>query len=360
MGNYLKKIVEKMNVEARECLDAAISLAVSRTHHEVDIEHLLLALVTRQPALIEQLCLNAGLRGDALVDALKVSLNHLRSGNTRSPVLSELLVEHLEKSWLHASACWQQTQLPVQAFLGSLIASEKDNQIHLSSALQQALLCQADCADRLLHDACAPAQATNHPAATRHNTDSAVMKFTRNLTEQARDAALDHALGREPEIRQLIDVLLRRRQNNPVLTGEPGVGKTALVEGLAQRIADGTVPEALKSMEILSLDMGLLQAGASVKGEFENRLQALLREVKEYPSPVILFIDEAHTLIGAGGQAGQNDAANLLKPALARGEMRVVAATTWAEYKKYFEKDAALARRFQVIKVAEPDEETAI
>lgn len=360
MGNYLKKIVEKMNVEARECLDAAISLAVSRTHHEVDIEHLLLALVTRQPALIEQLCLNAGLRGDALVDALKVSLNHLRSGNTRSPVLSELLVEHLEKSWLHASACWQQTQLPVQAFLGSLIASEKDNQIHLSSALQQALLCQADCADRLLHDACAPAQATNHPAATRHNTDSAVMKFTRNLTEQARDAALDPALGREPEIRQLIDVLLRRRQNNPVLTGEPGVGKTALVEGLAQRIADGTVPEALKSMEILSLDMGLLQAGASVKGEFENRLQTLLREVKEYPSPVILFIDEAHTLIGAGGQAGQNDAANLLKPALARGEMRVVAATTWAEYKKYFEKDAALARRFQVIKVAEPDEETAI
>lgn len=144
-----------------------------------------------------------------------------------------------------------------------------------------------------------------------------------------------------------------------MLTGEPGVGKTALVEGLAQRITQGSVPEALKNMEILSLDMGLLQAGASVKGEFENRLQTLLREIKEYPSPVILFIDEAHTLIGAGGQAGQNDAANLLKPALARGEMRVVAATTWAEYKKYFEKDAALARRFQVIKVAEPDEETA-
>lgn len=360
MSNYLKKIVEKMNTGSRECLDSAISLAVSRTHHEVEIEHLLLAVVTHQPAMIELLCLNAGLRGDALVDALKTSLNQQRSGNTRSPVLSELLVEHLEKSWLHASTCWQQLQLPVQALLGSLIANDKGLQSHLGTSLQQALVCQSERADQLLRDACVHSAGVSAAAPVDHLADSAVMKFTRNLTEQAGKATLDPALGREQEIRQLIDVLLRRRQNNPVLTGEPGVGKTALVEGLAQRIAQGSVPEALKKMEILSLDMGLLQAGASVKGEFENRLQTLLREIKEYPSPVILFIDEAHTLIGAGGQAGQNDAANLLKPALARGEMRVVAATTWAEYKKYFEKDAALARRFQVIKVAEPDEETAI
>lgn len=219
MGSYLKKIVEKMNVGARECLDAAISLAVSRTHHEVEIEHLLLAVVTRQPTMIEQLCLNAGLRGDALVDELKTSLNQQRSGNTRSPVLSELLVEHLEKSWLHASTCWQQMQLPVQAFLGSLIANEKDIQTHLCPALQQALVCQADRADQLLRDACVHNASVSAAAPVDHNADSAVMKFTRNLTEQARNATLDPALGREQEIRQLIDVLLRRRQNNPVLTG---------------------------------------------------------------------------------------------------------------------------------------------
>lgn len=359
MGSYLKKVVERLSTEARGCLDAAISLAVSRTHHEVEVEHLLLVLITRKPAMIEQLCLIAGLQGDVLLEALQVSLSQQRSGNTRSPVLAESLVEHLEMSWLHASVCWQQTQLSVQALMGCLFVDAKRSQAHFAPVLQQALLCNSEKAEQFLHEACASSR-TAAAAHTDHNIDSALKKFTRNLTEQARNSTLDPALGRESEIRQIIDVLLRRRQNNPVLTGEPGVGKTALVEGLAQRIIEGIVPDALKNMEILSLDMGLLQAGASVKGEFEQRLQTLLREVKEYPSPVILFIDEAHTLIGAGGQAGQNDAANLLKPALARGEMRVVAATTWAEYKKYFEKDAALARRFQVVKVAEPDEETAI
>jgi type VI secretion system protein VasG len=166
-------------------------------------------------------------------------------------------------------------------------------------------------------------------------------------------------IGRDPEIRQAIDILMRRRQNNPILTGEAGVGKTAVVEGLALRIASGDVPDVLRGVEIHTLDMGLLQAGASVKGEFENRLKNVIDEVKKSPHAIILFIDEAHTMIGAGGAAGQNDAANLLKPALARGELRTIAATTWGEYKKYFEKDAALARRFQVIKVEEPDEETA-
>ena len=360
MDNYLKKLVERLSGEARGCLDAAISLAVSRTHHEVEVEHLLLSIVTRQPTMIEQLCLNAGLHGDALLEALKISLNQQRSGNTRSPVLSESLVEHLEKSWLHSSVCWQQTLLSVPALLASLFVKSKESQLHFSGALRLALLCDTEKADKLLYDACSAAVQNAAVSQGVPSADSALKRFTRNLTEQARNGSLDPALGREQEIRQIIDVLLRRRQNNPVLTGEPGVGKTALVEGLAQRIVKATVPDALKTMEILSLDMGLLQAGASVKGEFENRLQTLLKEVKEYPSPVILFIDEAHTLIGAGGQVGQNDAANLLKPALARGEIRVVAATTWAEYKKYFEKDAALARRFQVVKVAEPDEDAAI
>nr|MBA2738033.1 type VI secretion system ATPase TssH [Pyrinomonadaceae bacterium] len=185
-------------------------------------------------------------------------------------------------------------------------------------------------------------------------------QFTEDLTAKARAGKIDPILGRDFEIRQLIDILTRRRQNNPILTGEAGVGKTAVVEGFAMRIAEGDVPEPLRNVAVRTLDLGLLQAGAGIKGEFENRLKSVIDEVKASPQPIILFIDEAHTMIGAGGAAGQNDAANLLKPALARGELRTIAATTWAEYKKYFEKDAALARRFQVVKVEEPDEEKAI
>ena len=177
------------------------------------------------------------------------------------------------------------------------------------------------------------------------------------MTENARAGKIDPVLGRDREIRQVVDILMRRRQNNPILTGEAGVGKTAVVEGFALRIAHGDVPPPLKNVSLRSLDLALLQAGAGVKGEFENRLKGLIEEVKSSPSPIILFIDEAHTMIGAGGAEGQGDAANLLKPALARGELRTIAATTWSEYKKYFEKDAALARRFQVVKVEEPDEQ---
>ena len=185
-------------------------------------------------------------------------------------------------------------------------------------------------------------------------------QYTIDLTAKARSGAIDQVLGRDLEIRQIVDILTRRRQNNPILTGEAGVGKTAVVEGFALRIAKEDVPDVLKNVAVRTLDLGLLQAGAGIKGEFENRLKLVIEEVKSSPQPIILFIDEAHTMIGAGGQAGQNDAANLLKPALARGELRTIAATTWAEYKKYFEKDAALARRFQVVKVEEPDEEKAI
>ena len=181
-------------------------------------------------------------------------------------------------------------------------------------------------------------------------------QFTINLTENAKAGKIDPVLGRDLEIRQIIDILMRRRQNNPILTGEAGVGKTAVVEGFAMRVAKGDVPPPLRNVVVRTLDLALLQAGAGIKGEFENRLKGLIEEVKASPVPIILFIDEAHTMIGAGGQAGQNDAANLLKPALARGELRTIAATTWSEYKKYFEKDAALARRFQVVKVEEPVE----
>src|SRR6185295_5635413 len=197
-------------------------------------------------------------------------------------------------------------------------------------------------------------------AETRPGSSAALDQFTIDLTAQARAGKIDPILGRDTEIRQIVDILTRRRQNNPILTGEAGVGKTAVVEGFALRLASGDVPPALKGVTLRTLDLGLLQAGAGMKGEFENRLRGVIDEVKASPKPIILFIDEAHTMIGAGGAAGQNDAANLLKPALARGELRTLAATTWAEYKKYFEKDAALTRRFQVVKVDEPPEPMAV
>ncbi|PLM86257.1 type VI secretion system ATPase TssH, partial [Klebsiella variicola] len=188
---------------------------------------------------------------------------------------------------------------------------------------------------------------------------NALDKFTLDVTAKARDGQIDPVFGRDTEIRQMVDILSRRRKNNPILVGEPGVGKTALVEGLALRIAEGNVPDALKPVSVRTLDLGLLQAGAGVKGEFEQRLKNIIEAVQQSPSPVLLFIDEAHTIIGAGNQAGGADAANLLKPALARGELRTIAATTWSEYKQYFERDAALERRFQMVKVDEPDDDTA-
>ncbi|EQA1624840.1 type VI secretion system ATPase TssH [Enterobacter asburiae] len=360
MSHYLKKIAEAFSADARHCLDTAVSQAVSRTHHEVSIEHLLLAFVTTHSELIQQLCMGAGLQGDRLVDALTQSLNQQRSGNTHGPVLSESLVRHLEKAWLHASVCWHQPRLPATAFLGCLLTDLDDITLPLSAEVCQALRCDVVKADGLMADITGAYQKKDNANDNVRSGAPALMKYTHNMTEKARRGELDPTTGREHEIRRMIDVLLRRRQNNPILTGEPGVGKTALVEGLAQRIVSGTVPDSLKKMDVLSLDLSLLQAGASVKGEFENRLQSLLSDIQSHPVPVILFIDEAHMLVGAGGTAGQNDAANLLKPALARGELRMIGATTWSEYKKYFEKDAALARRFQIVRVEEPDRDTAI
>ena len=205
-----------------------------------------------------------------------------------------------------------------------------------------------------------PGEASGAMAPSALGKQEALKRFTVDLTEQARSGKLDPIVGRDEEIRQLVDILMRRRQNNPILTGEAGVGKTAVVEGFALRIVAGDVPPALKDVELRSLDVGLLQAGASMKGEFEQRLRQVIEDVQASPKPIILFIDEAHTLVGAGGAAGTGDAANLLKPALARGTLRTVAATTWAEYKKHIEKDPALTRRFQVVQVAEPSEDKAL
>lgn len=356
MNHHLKSVIAKLNPRSRTALDSAISHAATQQHIDVTPEHLLFAIIRQESTLLESLGLQAGLPVSQLFDAVRKTLEQQEAGHKApTPVFGNELVYWLVNSWILASAQWGQAQLSPDALMAGLLLDEQ-NAALVSPLVQQALHCDMQKAILLLQ----PGTVAEDPRQKPSISGATLAKYTRNLSEQARRGELDPVLGRESEIRQMVDILLRRRQNNPLLTGEPGVGKTALAEGLALRIAAGTVPSMLKSMEVLSLDLGLLQAGASVRGEFENRLQSLLKEVTSAPQPIILFIDEAHTLIGAGGQAGQSDAANLLKPPLARGELRVIAATTWAEYKKYIEKDAALTRRFQVVKVMEPSPDTAI
>lgn len=353
MNHHLKSVINKLNPECRSALDFALSHAAAQRHAEVTPEHLLMALFRQEGTLLESLGSKAGLPIGQLFNTLEKTLENMDSiNNILAPVFSRKLVKWLVNGWLLTSAKWGQSMCTPRALLTSLF--DEGREVIFLPVVQEAIHCDATKARLLLQES-----VINSDKIEGIFSGTTLAKYTRNLSELARRGELDPVLGRESEIRQIIDVLLRRRQNNPILTGEPGVGKTALVEGLALRIAAGTVPQKMASMDVLTLDLGLLQAGASVKGEFENRLQALLKEVAQATKPIILFIDEAHTLIGAGGQAGQNDAANLLKPALARGELRVIGATTWAEYKKYIEKDAALSRRFQVVKVEEPDIQTA-
>lgn len=300
------------------------------------------------------------------------SLDRMKTGNARAPSLSPDIVEMVKYAWLLASVEHGASRVRSGHLLWALLADET-LALRAREVSARFAAIPADVLKRELlticKDTAEAAQATkqadgSEAAATgagevRPGGSAALDQFTIDLTAQAKAGKIDPILGRDLEIRQMVDILTRRRQNNPILTGEAGVGKTAVVEGLALRIASGDVPPALRDVTLRTLDLGLLQAGAGVKGEFENRLKSVIEETKASPKPIILFIDEAHTLIGAGGAAGQNDAANLLKPALARGELRTVAATTWAEYKKYFEKDAALTRRFQPVKIEEPSEKMA-
>ncbi|MBS1157489.1 MAG: ClpB protein [Proteobacteria bacterium] len=372
MAQMLKTLIAQLTPLSKRSLEAAANLALTRTHHEVDVEHVLLCLLGQADSDLVSALRAFGVDEAALCDALDDALAGFKAGNTRTPVLASQLPRWLEQAWLLASAEFKQNQISSAVLLLALLSDETLRQSlgDVSNALQQIdpveLRKALPVFLRQSREGNAPAssapQATaDQPVVQRGpNRTPALDAYTIDLTAQARADKIDPVLGRDAEIRQMIDILLRRRQNNPILTGEPGVGKTAVVEGLALRVAQGTVPDVLKNVVVRTLDLGLLQAGASVKGEFENRLRGVMDEVKASLTPIILFIDEAHTMIGAGGQAGQNDAANLLKPALARGELRTIAATTWAEYKKYFEKDAALARRFQVVKIDEPDQESAI
>ncbi|MGN4108330.1 type VI secretion system ATPase TssH [Burkholderia gladioli] len=377
MSTPLKTLIAKLNPTCRKAAERAASLCFARGHYEVDLEHLFVALLDETSGDMPVVLRASGVDPHALRADLERELESLKRGNTRTPVFSVHLSELFEQAWLIASldaqigrirsghlllallsapdlAQFAQRMSPQFARVRVTDLKHKFDEITAGSNEAEPREADAGAGDQTDVAAEAAAGAAGGPSKT-----PALDTYTTNLTQRAREGKIDPVIGRDAEIRQAIDILMRRRQNNPIMTGEAGVGKTAVVEGLALRIAAGDVPPPLAGVALHVLDMGLLQAGASVKGEFENRLKSVIDEVKKSAHPIILFIDEAHTIIGAGGQAGQNDAANLLKPALARGELRTIAATTWSEYKKYFEKDAALARRFQVVKIEEPSEPLA-
>jgi len=365
----LKALVDRMNPTLKEALDNAAGLCLSKGHYNIEIEHWLQKILEKSDTDAEKVISQFGLNVGKVLSELNSALNKLKSGNARTPSLSQTLQDSTKYAWMIASIDMSHNSISSGHLLAAMLNDE---------ALRRQLIESSPSLGQIPeNDIRAIVQSTfGTTTESRHESrsttvegeapvpgaagGSALSKFTINLTERARNKEIDPVLGRDSEIRQCIDILTRRRQNNPIFTGEAGVGKTAVVEGLALRIANDDVPTPLKGVSILSLDLGLLQAGASVKGEFENRLKSVIEEVKSSPAPIVMFIDEAHTLIGAGGKEGQGDAANLLKPALARGELRTIAATTWAEYKKYFERDPALTRRFQVVKVEEPSESVAI
>lgn len=368
-----RMLFDKLNLVCRKTFESGLGLTVSRTHFEFEIEHLLVKFLEQPNTDIPLLLKHYEINVPIVRKELDAALNRFKTGNSSRPGLSTELLRLIEAGWIMASIECGAPSVRSGHLLAALLEDEKlklwisRSSISLTKlnaekllADLQNLLKKLPSDEQVAAAAESPGGESSDGAPTEGASQGALNQFTVNLTERAKQGKIDPVVGRDPEIRQVIDILTRRRQNNPILTGEAGVGKTAVVEGLALRIAAGDVPPPLKPVILRTLDLGLLQAGAGVKGEFENRLKSVIEEVKSSPQPIILFIDEAHTLIGAGGQQGQGDAANLLKPALARGELRTIAATTYAEYKKYFETDAALKRRFQQVKVDEPDETKAI
>ncbi len=360
----LKSLVGRLGDVSRRTLEAAAGQTLSRTHYNVEIEHWLLQMLAVERSDIAILANALEIGADRIAVGLGSALDRMTTGNGRAPGLSPDIIAVIKDAWLFASIEAEQSSVRSGHILWAALSDERIA-ARLTAAVPVLRRLVPDVLRRDLPqlvaggvEAPSPgAEAAPPPAAVG---TTALDRYTVDLTAQARAGRIDPILGRDGEIRRVIDILTRRRQNNPIMTGEAGVGKTAVVEGLAQRIADGDVPPPLASASIRTLDLGLLQAGAGVKGEFENRLRSVIDEAQSSAHSVILFVDEAHTLIGAGGAPGQGDAANLLKPPLARGELRVIAATTWAEYKKYIEKDAALARRFQPVKIDEPSENVAV
>ncbi len=366
MGLNLKSLISKLNDPARSALEGAAGLCLSRTHYDIEIEHFLTKLLDSASGDFAAILKHFEVDKSRLTAELSRSMDKLKSGNARTPAISPTVLKMLTTAWTIGSIDFNAGQVRTGFAILALVSDEELSRL-INDVSKEFHKINADALRKDLMGIVALSSETTTGAMPVGPGGEGAPKpgsgktpnldqYTVDLTGNAKRGKIDPVLGRDSEIRQVIDILTRRRQNNPILTGEAGVGKTAVVEGFALRVVHGDVPPPLKNVQIRTLDLALLQAGAGVKGEFENRLKGLIEEVKSSATPIILFIDEAHTMIGAGGQAGQGDAANLLKPALARGELRTVAATTWSEYKKYFEKDAALARRFQVVKVEEPSE----
>jgi type VI secretion system protein VasG len=365
----LRSLIGKLNSTTRNAVEGAAGLCLSRTHYDVEVEHILTRLHSPTGSDLTLILRHFGVDHSRFLAELTRSLDKLKSGNARTPVMSPSVLKMFTEAWSYGSLEFGSTSIRSGYAIVALTSDEELARLmrEVSKEFQKIdPVALGKEFGSIVSGSQEDDETTNEqPAVNGDNqrADSAsrgqtpfLNQYTVNLTDNARSGKIDQVLARDAEIRQIVDILTRRRQNNPLLVGEAGVGKTAVVEGFALRIAQGDVPPPLKNIALRSLDLALLQAGAGIKGEFESRLKGLINEVKASPFPIILFIDEAHTMIGAGGQAGQNDAANLLKPALARGELRTIAATTWSEYKKYFEKDPALARRFQTVKVDEPGE----
>jgi type VI secretion system protein VasG len=365
----------KLDKLAYRSMESATVLCKLRGNPYVELEHWLQQLLQAPDSDMHRIIRHFGLDPSLLAADLTAVLDRLPRGASAISDLSAHIENAVERAWVYGTLMFGETRVRSGHLLvGMLKTPSLRNRLYAISRQFERIKPDVltDDFSRIVAGSpeegagaaqggdVAPGEASGAMPPAAMGKQEALKRFTIDLTERARKAEIDPVTGRDEEIRQLVDILMRRRQNNPILTGEAGVGKTAVVEGFAARIAKGDVPPALAEVALLSLDIGLLQAGASMKGEFENRLRQVIEEVQSSPKPIILFIDEAHTLIGAGGAAGTGDAANLLKPALARGTLRTIGATTWAEYKKYFEKDPALTRRFQLVQVEEPDEEKAI
>src|SRR5581483_3649609 len=367
----------KLNSLAYKAVEGATVFCKLRGNPYVELVHWLHQVLQLQNSDVHCIVRALELDGARVARDLTIALDRLPRGATAISDLSPHLIDAVERAWVWATLKYQASQIrtahvvlallktPALRGLVSGISREFDKikPDVLADDLERITASSPE-ADLVASSGPAsgaePGEASGAMAPAQLGKQEALRQFTVDLTEQARVGKIDPVVGRDDEIRQIVDILMRRRQNNPILTGEAGVGKTAVVEGFARRIAAGEVPPTLKGVSLLTLDVGLLQAGASMKGEFEQRLRSVIDEVQASPKPVVLFIDEVHTLVGAGGAAGTGDAANLLKPALARGTLRTIGATTWAEYKKYIEKDPALTRRFQTVKVDEPSEAKAI
>ncbi|WNW12473.1 type VI secretion system ATPase TssH [Pseudomonas sp. DTU_2021_1001937_2_SI_NGA_ILE_001] len=367
----------KLNSVAYKAIEAATVFCKLRGNPYVELAHWLHQLLQLQDSDLHRIVRQFNVEPARLARDLTDALDRLPRGSTSITDLSSHVEEAVERGWVYGSLMFGESQVRTGYLLIGILKTPSLRNALLGLSGEFAKLKIESLTERFdeyvgdspenalaatdgFNAGAAPGEASGAMAPSAMGKQEALKKFTIDLTEQARNGELDPIVGRDEEIRQLVDILMRRRQNNPILTGEAGVGKTAVVEGFALRIVAGDVPPALKDVELRSLDVGLLQAGASMKGEFEQRLRQVIEDVQASPKPIILFIDEAHTLVGAGGAAGTGDAANLLKPALARGSLRTVAATTWAEYKKHIEKDPALTRRFQVVQVDEPSEDKAL